>query len=232
MVIRNFKLTILISLLVFGCFTQVMAQDGRPRTVAVWDFDNNSFMDIAKVDYLARVLPEILLNNLSGVSGLKLIERVHLRESLEELKIGSGDLASEGGRLKLGKLIGTREMIFGAYMAIGDQLRVDVRVVDVETSLTLFARQFNADINSIMPDMEKLSKAVAEKLGGESGSVNNGSLAENSGIWQEYNKGIVLMDKQKYAQAIEVFKSILGKDANFKLAEKQIGFAIERLSRQ
>ena len=52
---------------------------------------------------------------------------------MEELNLGSSELADESTRLKVGRMIGAREMVFGGYMVVGSTMRVDLRRVDVET---------------------------------------------------------------------------------------------------
>ena len=59
--------------------------------------------------------------------------------ALEELRLGASPLVDHQTQLRLGKMIGARFMIFGGYQIIGDLLRVDIRLVDVETGKVLKA---------------------------------------------------------------------------------------------
>jgi hypothetical protein len=62
-----------------------------------------------------------------------------LNRVLEELHLGSSALADEQTRLKLGKLVGARLMVFGGYQVFGGQMRIDLRLVEVETGKVLKA---------------------------------------------------------------------------------------------
>jgi len=73
--------------------------------------------------------------------GYQVVERQRLLFLLEELHLGSGVLADESTRLRLGRLCGARWMVFGGYQTIGGQARVDLRLVEVETGKVLKAAQ-------------------------------------------------------------------------------------------
>jgi len=72
------------------------------------------------------------------------VEREQLVLALRELNLGSSSLADESTRLRIGQLVGARMMIFGAYQVIGDQMRLDLRMVEVETGRILKASHQNA----------------------------------------------------------------------------------------
>jgi hypothetical protein len=52
---------------------------------------------------------------------------------LDELNLGTSALAHETTRLKLGRMVGARLMVFGGYLVFAEQMRLDLRLVDVET---------------------------------------------------------------------------------------------------
>jgi curli biogenesis system outer membrane secretion channel CsgG len=66
-----------------------------------------------------------------------LVERERLLAVLRELNLGSSGLADDATALRIGRLTGARMMLFGAYQIVAGQMRLDLRLVDVETSLVL-----------------------------------------------------------------------------------------------
>lgn len=106
--------------------------------VAVWDLDDFT---------AARTRPELgeVLGGQAAeafrVRGYPVVERQRLAALLAELDLGSGALADEATRLRLGRLAGARQMVFGGYQSFGGQVRVDLRLVDVETGKILRAAQ-------------------------------------------------------------------------------------------
>jgi hypothetical protein len=61
------------------------------------------------------------------------IERQRLLLALEELRLGTTSIVDESTRLKLGKIVAARFMVFGGYQVVGDKMRLDLRLVEVET---------------------------------------------------------------------------------------------------
>ena len=218
----------LLSLLLCACTP--LSKHARPPTVAVWDFDNASFIDAANVDYLSRTLQEMLLSNLAQAPDIQLVERVRLREALEEQRLGSSELVSEDNRIKLGRILGAKYMVFGNYIAMEDKVRLDVRLVEVETSLVKLSEDATTPLDQIAPKVQALARHIAAQLGASPFS-GTGGPGETS-AWKHYGQGIALMDKHRYDEAIAVFKELLKTYPTFKAAERQIQLALERQARE
>ncbi|MBF0370206.1 MAG: hypothetical protein HQL52_12190 [Magnetococcales bacterium] len=201
--------------------------DPRIRTVAVWDFENATvagLADITALDYLVRAMPEMIVAKLVSIKDLKLVERVHLREALEELKLGSSELASQKSRLQLGRLSGARFMIFGDFMAIGPTIQVSVRVVEVETSLITFVDSVNGTMDGIGGLINGLSDKVARSFA-HTPSATRFGWKEDMSVWKRHEEGIRLIDDRKYKQAEALFKKLLAKHPTFQPAQRQMKMA-------
>ncbi|MGV8073246.1 MAG: CsgG/HfaB family protein [Syntrophobacteraceae bacterium] len=131
--------------LIYGCasaplpspMTAATEAEKRPASVAVWDFDNLSPTMLAQPDLGERLAAEAV-EAIMSKGACEVVERQRLLLVLEEQNLGSQALADESTRLRLGKMVGAGRMIFGAYQSFGgDQTRIDVRLVDVETGLTI-----------------------------------------------------------------------------------------------
>ena len=82
---------------------------------------------------------------------------------MEELKLGSSSLADEDTRLKLGRLSGARLMVFGGYQIIGSRMRLDLRLVEVETGKIIKAVQ-KVSPASDLPGWLNSARGAAEEL--------------------------------------------------------------------
>lgn len=100
-------------------------------TVAVWDLENVS-PGRSGVD-VGEVLASQVIGVLQRKGEYTVVERTRLVRVLEELRLGSSDLADQQTRLRVGRLLGARYMVFGGYQIIGGQMRLDLRLVEVET---------------------------------------------------------------------------------------------------
>jgi len=121
-------------MLVSGC-APVPVQEHK-RTVAVWDLENLS-PDIATRTDLGGLLGGEIIQSIQQTGDIRVVEREKLVMILEELRLGTSSLADESTRLKVGRLLGAREMIFGGYMVVGSTMRIDLRRVEVETGRVL-----------------------------------------------------------------------------------------------
>jgi curli biogenesis system outer membrane secretion channel CsgG len=92
------------------------------------------------------------------------VEREKLVAMLEELTLGSSELADESTRLKVGRMIGAREMVFGGYMVVGNTMRLDLRMVDVASGKVLKTAKMTAGSNDIAGWLKAARDAAAELL--------------------------------------------------------------------
>ena len=221
--------SMIFSVALLVCSLGASAAGPNRTTIAVWDFDNNSFLDIAASDCLTKALPEMLMSQLSSVPSLEVVERIQIREILEEQKIGSSDLADEDAKLKLGNIIGAKKMIFGTFMVIGDDVRVDVRLANTETSEVEFAEKFEGSITELIPSMQGIATQLVDLFGKKSGDK---SLGGDLGEWKEYEVGLSLIDEGKYEEALAQFQAVLEKNPKFYAAEKQVMLIIDLMARQ
>jgi len=134
--LSNVKLLSLICLaclvLVSACAAPAPELADTRHHVAVWDLEDVSPMGGGRAE-LASALSSKVMEALAENPDVVLVERQKLLLALEELQLGASSLADDNTRLRIGRLAGAREMVFGAYQVIAGQLRIDLRMVDVET---------------------------------------------------------------------------------------------------
>ena len=92
-----------------------------------------------------------------------MVERERLILALEELKLGSSALADPSTRLQIGRIVGARYMVFGTYMIISGLMRLDLRLVDVETGGILKACE-RSTVNSDPVEWMRLVREAAKAL--------------------------------------------------------------------
>lgn len=130
-----------ILLIVFfaGCATEPEIYIYEKGTsIAVWDLENFSPVSGASPD-LGGLLSTRVIETLRKIEGFNVVEREHFADVLEELNLGTMDLVDESTRLRLGKLVGAKLMIFGGYQVIADHMRLDLRLVEVRTGKIISA---------------------------------------------------------------------------------------------
>jgi hypothetical protein len=116
-----------------------LSDDAPPpkvESVAVWEPEPGGLVAPETVPFLTEMAPALageIMSVFSESEDYTLVEREKLLLALEELNLGSSELASPETRLEIGRLIGAKWMVFGVYQAFGDVLRLDLRRGEGET---------------------------------------------------------------------------------------------------
>lgn len=128
-------------MIILGCVSTnsiPTSTENRPTpegAVAVWELENLTIHETAQPgisEFLsARVLETI------KEEGDTVVERQKLLSVLEELSLGAGALSDPETQLRIGRLAGAKRMVFGGYQVIGQSMRIDLRMVEVETGRVL-----------------------------------------------------------------------------------------------
>jgi curli biogenesis system outer membrane secretion channel CsgG len=138
--IRMGSVVVLLAAMAAGCATAPVSITAGPPTVAVWTLEDLSLPGTTGAD-LAELLTARIMETVEATDGYTLVERERLLAILQELNLGSSDLADEAAGLRIGRLAGARLMLFGVYQTVASQMRLDLRLVEVETGRVLNAAQ-------------------------------------------------------------------------------------------
>ncbi len=106
--------------------------DQKTGAVAVWDLEN---LNPAENTYaeLGALLSTQVIETLGESAGFTVVERQRLLLVLEELNVGTSDIVSASTRLRIGRIVGAKFMVFGSYFVMDAMMRLDLRMVEVET---------------------------------------------------------------------------------------------------
>ncbi|MBT8404277.1 MAG: CsgG/HfaB family protein, partial [Gemmatimonadetes bacterium] len=143
--LRRFVSTLVLAPLVLLPL-QVVGQaepDTRPG-IAVMQFENaGSHGANAEAENFAALeigLQVILGTELGQNAALRLVERDDLQALLREQELATEGRVDASTAADIGRLVGARYMVMGSFVDIFEQVRMDARVVDVETGELLRAR--------------------------------------------------------------------------------------------
>ncbi|MCX8117572.1 MAG: CsgG/HfaB family protein [Desulfobacterota bacterium] len=145
-----------------GCATSPPGEQ-KVETIAVWDLDDLSPAKGTRLP-MGEILAGKIIEFLKERREYVVVERQRLLLALEELRLGSTALVDEATRLRLGKMLGAKQMVFGGYQVIGGQMRLDLRLVEVETGRVRRAVQKTSASGSLEGWMEATRKAAEELL--------------------------------------------------------------------
>lgn len=156
-----------ICFLLYGCGAAPLAPPAvrseiKPM-IAVWDLEDLSPLGIAQMD-LGNLLSARIMETVQQAGGYTVVEREKLEIALRELNLSSSSLADASTRLHIGRIAGARLMIFGAYQVVADQMRLDLRIVDVETGRIIKTAEKTAGGGGDLSGWLKAAEAAAKEL--------------------------------------------------------------------
>lgn len=122
-----------------GKIAEKIAAAGKKK-IAVVDFTD---LD-GSVTELGRFLAEEFSTALAGTGkGFTVVDRIHLKSLLKEHKLSSTGLIDQNTIRQLGKIAGVDALITGSLTPLGESVRINVKVLDIETAAVIEANRGN-----------------------------------------------------------------------------------------
>lgn len=187
---------------------------------------------------LRKGLAQMLISDLSANEKLRLVERLQLGSVLGELALGASRSIDAKTAAKVGKLLGAQYLVMGGYFDLGGSLRVDARVVHVETGklvkgvgVTGKGEDFLALEKELARGLEAILVAVAEG-GADRAAPERVEPAPPPGVRQRpqspgrlrtktaarYGKALDLIDRGKKEDARKALEEVVAEEPGFGLA--------------
>jgi TolB-like protein/Flp pilus assembly protein TadD/class 3 adenylate cyclase len=183
------------------------------KSIAVLPFDNLS-RDPDNAYFCEGVQDEIL-TRLAKVADLKVISRT----STQQFKSAPDNLT------QIAKQLGVAHILEGSVQKAGDQVRVNVQLVNGLNDAHLWAETYDRKLNDIFVVESEIAKTIADTLQAKlSGSEQQAIAArptENAEAHQLYLKGRFFWNKRTgndLKKSIEYFQQAIAVDPNYALA--------------
>jgi TolB-like protein len=127
-------------------------------TIAVLYFDYGGKK--AELEPLREGLAQMLITDLAEIREINVVERARLKAVLEEHDLAKSGKVDAASAARVGKLLGAHELVLGSFFDLGSSLRVDARVVEVETGKIVRS----VGVNGPAADFWGLERDLAAKL--------------------------------------------------------------------
>jgi len=122
------------------------------KSIAVLPFENLS--DDKSTAYFSDGITEEILNALAQIPNLK----VAARRSAFQFKGSDLDLH------KIGQALGVAHILEGSLQKVGDQVRINVQLVDVQSGLQAWSEKYDRKLDNVFAVEDEIAKAIAAKL--------------------------------------------------------------------
>lgn len=188
------------------------------KTIAVLPFVNAS--QEADAEYLSDGITENVINNLSQLSGLK----VMAKNSVFRYK---------GKQIEIKKVadeLGVQILVMGSIKQVGDKIVINVSLIDPNDGSQIWGKQFVKNSSDVIATQNEIAQAVAQNLRLNLTEAEKQQLArrptENVEAYQLYLKGRFfgqLSTPDGIIKSIEFCRQAIEKDPNFALAYSDMG---------
>ncbi len=218
--IKQHKLVALVALLALvagvtgiGLYLRARNSTGAIKSIAVMPFVNES--GNADAEYLSDGMTETLITSLSQVPDLN----VKARSSVFRYK------GKETDPKTIGKELNVQAILNGRVAQHGDQLTLNLELVDVQNENVIWSEQYNrkqTDLVSLQSDIARdVSRKLKTKLSGADTQRLTKTYTANPEAYQLYLKGRFYWNKrtgESLKKSVEYFNQAIEKDPNYAMA--------------
>ena len=114
----------------------LQAQGDTRAGIAVLPFDNGGSYGQSKEDFeaLGVGFQQMLTTELSQNPAFRVVDRSQIKSLLAEQDLGAAGRVDANTAAKVGKVVGAKYVVMGGFIDFYGDLRLDARIVNVETS--------------------------------------------------------------------------------------------------
>jgi curli biogenesis system outer membrane secretion channel CsgG len=194
-------------------------------TVAVMDFSSFMMGEGGASVNLGKALSAMLVTEFSGREGMRIVERQQLNDLIREQDLSLSGRIEESQAIEVGKMLGVQYVFLGQVTSIVDNLRMDIRAVDVETSEIVTVMKRSDKTTELFAVVVGLADDFSDalKLTRPSARPEMESIPIQATI--EFSRAVDFEDRGEVEQAIEHYEATLAIHPNHRDAQR----ALERL---
>ena len=134
----------------------------NPAVIAVMPFANLTGQK--EYDWLSTGIGEVFTTKLGGLPYFNLVERIKISEILKEMELGQTGLIDENTAPQVGKMLGAEGLVTGSFQIVGQAIRMDARLLDVETGrVYAFAGAFG-ELDKIFEAQDRIAASFLDAL--------------------------------------------------------------------
>ncbi len=195
--------------------------------VTVLYFDNNT--NDPAYDVFGKGLADMMITDLSRVDDLAVVERAKLQALIDEMSLQQSDYFDPATAQKLGQGLGATHAITGSISAFAPQMRIDIRLIDVNSSEVVLADKVTGSDQDLFGLQEQLAATFADALDKQRvAEAPDEGLGTDSLL--EYSRGLEAADQGDLEAASQLLSQVVDRTPSFGLAQQRLTDVDERLA--
>ncbi len=238
--VRPFSFLLVRVLCLFLGLLALPASAADKPTVAVLYFGYGG--KTPEMEVLRKGLAQMMISDLSGFGTMRLVERDRLQEILDELNLAQSSKFDAATVAKVGKLLGAQYLVMGDYFDLLNNLRVDARVIEVQTGQIIrslgarssadefftLEQKLSQDINKVLEELvakaPEPTQKPAPQPSGNSGSSQPSRMARRLTVKTalRYSKALDAKDRKDVETAKKELTAVIAEQPDFVLASADL----------
>ena len=205
------------------------AQDTRSG-MAVMPFTNGGSYGLQAEDYdaLEVGMQQMLTTEFAMNEQLRVVDRSRIKELLAEQDLGASGRVDAATAAKVGRIVGAKYMVMGGFIDTYGTMRLDIQIVNVETTEIMKADRFTFKRDDLMKGVidaaEKITKDLS--LPALPKEVQAQREERTQRITPQavsyYTKGLLYQDRGDTEKAKELFSKALGEFPDYTEAQEAL----------
>lgn len=196
-------------LLVGGALGAQTAPEGELPTVAVLDFTGLMIGEGGNSAPLGKAISAMLVTELSGRPGMRVIERAQLQDILQEQRLSLSGRVDESTAIEVGRMLGAQYVIKGQATSVASMLRMDMQAVDVETSEVREVQKLTGATDELLTLVVRIADLFTSQLELDPPSNRPDVQQIPVGATIEFSRGVDFEDRGEVEQALEHYRAAL-----------------------
>jgi tetratricopeptide (TPR) repeat protein len=201
---------------------------GAPDTIAITYYRN---LGSPELNPLQKGLTALLIDDVSKVPGLKVVERARLQALLDELKLGSSGLANPATASRAGHLLGAGRVATGSYVNPSTgEMTIDSVLAQTSTSQVIANQSATGQVMQFFEVEKQLANEILASLGYDKTRLQSEGVyakiekpqTTSFQAFSAFSRGLDAKDRQDYTAARSDFQQALAYDPNFEAARREL----------
>ncbi len=206
------------------------AAQSKP-TVAVLYFNNSALgKSNEELAPLTKGIADLMIQELSANTGIRVVERDQLQKALEEQKLSQDGKIDPSTAVKVGKLLGAHHMVTGVFITDpkATTMKISLRVFNTETSEIEYTTDASDKPDNVLTLVSKLAAKANKglKLPEIPARVSEARAQQNEKVPFQavmlYSRALNAKDAGKKDEAVALFRQSLEKFPTYDPARKEL----------
>ncbi len=213
---------VLVAALYFGRPPRGIGASGRPAIAIMYFEDHTGAQEIR---WLSRGLPDMLVTGLAQTPGLDVVSSERIHEILRQVGKDNLEAVDRGLVSDVARRAGAGAFVMGSIFKSGSEIRIDVRVEDVESGRLLAAQSVRGQ--DVFPLVDELTGRIRSGLRLEGAAEAKGiaKLTTSSlEAYRHYAEGLEARRNIRNDDARNAFRKAVELDPSFAMAYFHLGW--------